>query len=96
MADLKSDSTFRLTIKELIGLAFGISSLLGVYFTLKSDIALAMQEPKPPISEQEFVYKDELVKTIMLTQSDVDALKEDVTEIKASLNKIEQRLYELR
>lgn len=97
MADLKSDSTFKLTIKELIALAFGISSLLAVFFTLKSDIALAMQEPKPPISEQEFVYKDELVrKTIMLTQSDVDALKEDVTEIKASLNKIEQRLYELR
>ena len=32
----------------------------------------------------------------MLTQSEVDGLNEDVTEIKASLNKIEQRLYELR
>tara|TARA_R100000479_G_scaffold62583_1_gene29574 strand:- start:263 stop:433 length:171 start_codon:yes stop_codon:yes gene_type:complete len=56
-----------------------------------------MQEPKPIITQQEFQYKDELVrKTIMLTQQDVDGIKVDVQEIKESLNKIEDRLYEAR
>ena len=49
------------------------------------------------ITQQEFQYKDELVrKTIMLTQQDVDGIKVDVQEIKESLNKIEDRLYEAR
>ena len=97
MGELTPESKFALTIKELIALVFGISSLLGVYFTLKSDIALAMQEPKPVITEQEFKFKDELVrKTIMLTQKEVTALKEDIGEIKESLNKIEERMYEMR
>jgi hypothetical protein len=97
MAELNPNSKFQLTIKELIALGFGISSLLGVYFTLKADIALAMQEPKPVITQQEFQYKDELVrKTIMLTQQEVSSVKEDVAEIKESLNKIEDRLYERR
>mgnify|MGYP003122043079 FL=1 len=97
MSDLTPSSKFSLTIKELIALGFGISSLLTVYFTLKADIALAMQEPKPIITQQEFQYKDELIrKTIMLTQQDVDGIKVDVQEIKESLNKIEDRLYEAR
>ena len=32
----------------------------------------------------------------MLTQQDVDGIKVDVQEIKESLNKIEDRLYEAR
>ena len=97
MADLNPNSKFQLTIKELIALGIGISSLLGVYFTLKSDIALAMQEPKPIITQQEFQYKDEIIrKTIMLTQQEVSTVKEDVAEIKESLDKIEDRLYEAR
>ena len=70
-----------------------VSLLCWVEFTLKADIALAMQEPKPVITQQEFQYKDELVrKTIMSTQQEVSSVKEDVAEIKESLNKIEDRL----
>ena len=32
----------------------------------------------------------------MLTQQDVDAMKEDLIEIKETLNKLEERLYEKR
>jgi len=56
-----------------------------------------MQEPKPIITQQEFQYKDEIIrKTIMLTQQEVSTVKEDVAEIKESLDKIEDRLYEAR
>ena len=47
-------------------------SLATIYFTLKSDIALAMTEPKPEVTSTEFRYKDEIIrKAIMTTQEDV-------------------------
>ena len=95
--EINSNTQVKLTIKDAAGLCFVLISVLSVYFTLKSDIALAMERPKPVITEQEYHYKDEVVrKTIMLTQQDVDAMKEDLIEIKETLNKLEERLYETK
>jgi hypothetical protein len=75
------------TISIIIG---GVISLATMYFTLKSDIALAMEKPDPVISRTEYDLKDELVRqTIMDTQEDVDQILED-------LKKIDERLYEIR
>ena len=74
--ELNSDTQIKLTIKDAVGMGMILVSVLSVYFTLKSDIALAMERPEPVITEQEYHYKDEVVrKTIMLTQQDVDAMK---------------------
>jgi len=95
MSEITKDTQLKLTIKDAAGLGFVLVSILSVYFTLKADIALAMEKPEPVISEQEYQYKDEIVrKTIMLTQQDVDAMKEDVQEIKETLKLLESRLYE--
>jgi len=95
MSEITKDTQLKLTIKDAAGLGFVLVSILSVYFSLKSDIALAMEKPEPVISEQEYQYKDEIVrKTIMLTQQDVDAMKEDVQEIKETLKLLESRLYE--
>ena len=80
--EINSNTQVKLTIKDAVGLGFVLVSVLSVYFTLKSDIALAMERPKPVITEQEYHYKD------------VDAMKEDLSEIKKTLNKLEERLYE--
>jgi len=75
------------TIGMIIG---GTISLALMYFTLQADIALAMEKPEPVISRTEYDLKDELVRqTIMDTQKDVDQILEE-------LEKIEQRLYEIR
>ena len=75
------------TIGIIIG---GTISLALMYFTLQADIALAMEKPEPVISRTEYDLKDELVRqTIMDTQKDVDQILEE-------LEKIEQRLYEIR
>jgi len=64
-------------------------TLATMWFSLKADIALAMEKPEPPIDRVEYDLKDELIReTIMNTQ-------EDVEEIKGTLEKVEQRLYEL-
>ncbi len=97
MAQIDKNSTFSLTIKDAAGLGEFVVGILSVYFSLKSDIALAMEKPEPVISEQEYHYKDEIVrKTIMLTQQDVDGIKDDVEEIKETLKTLEQRLYEIQ
>ena len=94
--DLTPDSKFSLTIKELIAAAVGFSSLIAMYFTLQADIAKAMELPEPEVQKIEFDYKDQLVrKTIEITQEDVSTIKSDIEEIKAQLNKMDERLYEI-
>ena len=75
------------TIGLIIG---GVISLATLYFTLQADIALAKELPAPVIDRVEYDLKDELIRqTIMDTQ-------EDVEEIKETIDKIDERLYELQ
>ncbi len=75
---------------KTIGIIVGFTiSLATTYFTLKADIALAMEEPKPVIDRVEYDLKDELVRqTIMDTQKDVEMLLE-------KFDKMEERIYKL-
>ena len=88
--ELNEDTGFNISIKTLIGIAFGMATLIGMWFTLQADIAEAKELPIPPppdVTRMEFDMKDQLVRqTIMTTQ-------EDVKEIKETLEKIEQRIY---
>tara|TARA_Y100000361_G_scaffold2739_1_gene2350 strand:- start:253 stop:540 length:288 start_codon:yes stop_codon:yes gene_type:complete len=75
------------TIGLIIGGAVSIATL---YFALQADIALAKELPVPVIDRVEYDLKDELIRqTIMDTQ-------EDVEEIKETIDKIDERLYELQ
>ena len=68
----------------IVGFTITIASM---YFVMQADIAEAKELPKPEISKTEYELKDELIRqTIMDTQ-------EDVTEIKNTLEKIEDKLY---
>ncbi|MHA2084176.1 MAG: hypothetical protein ACXABD_10505 [Candidatus Thorarchaeota archaeon] len=94
--EISENTKFTLDAKT-IGLIIGFSvSLATTYFSLKSEIALAMEKPEPVITQQEYQYKDEIVRqTIMMTQKDVDGIKEDINEIKETLKLLEERLYEI-
>jgi len=74
------------TIGLIIG---GVISLASLYFVMQADIAEAKGLPRPEISKLEYDLKDELIRaTIMDTQDDVE-------EIKETIKKIDQRLYEM-
>jgi len=74
------------TIGMIVGFVISLSTM---WFTLKADIALAMEKPEPVIERVEYDLKDELVRqTIMDTQEDVDLILE-------KLGKLEERVYEL-
>jgi len=79
-----------LDLKTIGMLAAGLATLIGMWFALKSDIALAKELPAPVIDRIEYDLKDELIRsTIMDTQ-------EDVEEIKETLDKMDERLYEMQ
>ena len=74
------------TIGMIIGFTVTIASL---YFIMQADIAEAKELPRPEISKLEYDLKDELIRaTIMDTQDDVE-------EIKETIKKIDERLYEM-
>ena len=67
-----------------------VVTIAGMWFTLQADIAQAKELPVPVIDRIEYDLKDELIRqTIMDTQ-------EDVEEIKETIDKIDQRLYEIQ
>jgi len=88
---LNEDTSFKISIKTLGGIAALIATLVGMWFTLQADIAEAKELPAPPdpeVTRMEFDMKDQMIRnTIMNTQ-------EDVKEIKKSIEKIEEKLYE--
>ena len=79
-----------ISLKTIGAIIFGIISLTGVWLSLKSDIALAMEMPKPVIDRVEYDLKDELIRqTIMDTQDDVEQILE-------KLDKLDERVYEIQ
>jgi len=89
--ELSEDTSLNISIKTLIGIGFGIMTLVGMWFTLQADIAEAKELPlplDPEITRMEFDMKDQLIRqTIMSTQ-------DDVTEIKDDIKMIKEKLYE--
>ena len=89
--ELSEDTSLNISIKTLIGIGFGIMTLVGMWFTLQADIAEAKELPlplDPEITRMEFGMKDQLIRqTIMSTQ-------DDVTEIKDDIKMIKEKLYE--
>ena len=89
--ELNEETSFQISIKTLGGIAALITTLVGMWFTLQADIAEAKELPAPPdpeVTRMEFDMKDQMIRqTIMTTQ-------EDVQEIKKSIEKIEDKLFD--
>ena len=88
--ELNEDTGFNVSIKSLIAIGFAMATVIGMWFALQADIAEAKElpvAPPPDVTRMEFDMKDQMIRnTIMTTQ-------EDVKEIKNSLEKIEDKLY---
>tara|TARA_R110000868_G_scaffold72184_1_gene210688 strand:+ start:271 stop:546 length:276 start_codon:yes stop_codon:yes gene_type:complete len=91
MAQHISETTqITLNIKT-IGLAIsGFGLLMSMWFMVQADIAEAKTLPLPEITRVEFDMKDKLIRqTIMTTQ-------EDISEIKADMKRIEEKIDRLK
>ena len=99
--ELNEDSGFKISIKTLLGIGAGMAAVISMWFILQADIAEAKilpandwnpdweeKLPDPDVTRMEFDMKDKMIRqTIITTQ-------EDVKEIKESIEKIENKLYE--
>ena len=99
--ELNEDTSFKISIKTLGGIGVLIATLVGGWFALQGDKAEAKELPlnqwnpeweeklpDPDVTRMEFDMKDQMIRqTIMTTQ-------QDVQEIKKSIEKIEDKLYE--
>ena len=90
--ELNEETTLKLSLKTLGGIAVLIFTLVGMWFTLQADIAEAktLPEPLPPdITRMEYDMKDQLIRqTIMTTQEDVKEGKEDIKRIEEKIDKL--------
>jgi len=88
--ELNENTSFKISIQTLIAIGFGMATIIGMWFALQADIAEAKELPVIPpdeVTRMEFQMKDQMIRnTIMDTQKDVE-------EIKKSLEKIEDKLY---
>ena len=88
--ELNEDTGFTISVKTIIAIGFAMATIIGMWFALQADIAEAKELPVIPpdeVTRMEFQMKDEMIRnTIMDT-------KKDVEEIKESIEKIEDKLY---
>jgi len=86
------DTKVTLDLKTIgMGVA-GLAALIGMWFALQADIALAMELPEPAdpeITRMEFDMKDQLVRqTIMTTQEDVKEIKEQLSKLNDKIDSL--------
>jgi len=88
--ELNEDTGFKISIKTLIGIGAAMATIISMWFMLQADINEAKElpvAPPPDVTRMEFDMKDQMIRqTIITTQ-------EDVKEIKESIEKIEDKLY---
>ncbi len=88
--EVSENTVLGLSLKSL-GVIIGacVMATMG-YFDLKAEVQEAKTLPQPVIGRVEFDLKDKLVReTIMNTQ-------DDVADIKKQLERMEERLFEIR
>ena len=89
--ELNEDTGFNISIKTLLGIGAAMATIISMWFMLQADIADAKELPAPPdpeVTRMEFDMKDQMIRQTSITT------QEDVKEIKKSIEKIEDKLYE--
>ena len=90
--ELNEDTTFKLSIKTLGGIAALIFTLVSMWFILQGDIAEAKElpvAPAPDVTRMEFDMKDQNIRlTIQNTADDVEEIKEDMKRIEDKIDKL--------
>ena len=80
--ELGKDTKLTLKLETIISVVVTIGMVVGVYFSLLGEIAIAKELPTPEVSRTEYDLKDQMIRdTIMNTQEDVEEIKEDVKNI---------------
>ena len=87
--ELNEDSGFKVSIKTLAAIGAAMATVISMWFMLQADIDEARDLPihTNDVSRMEFDMKDQMIRNTIITT------QEDVEDIKKTLEKIEDKLY---
>jgi plasmid maintenance system antidote protein VapI len=88
--ELSKDSKFSVSIETLVILGSVLVTVVGMWFTLQSEIDEAKKLPPAEVSRTEYDLKDQLIRETIINIED----KVDANGVK--LDKIEERLYRMQ
>tara|TARA_R100000808_G_C2149969_1_gene158536 strand:- start:2528 stop:2812 length:285 start_codon:yes stop_codon:yes gene_type:complete len=90
--ELNEDTGFKISIKTLIAIGFGMATIISMWFMLQADIEEAKELPKPPapdVTRMEFDMKDQNIRqSIEHTEEAVDEIKEDLKRMEDKIDKL--------
>ena len=87
--ELNEDTSFKISLKTLVGIAVLIFTLVGMWFTLQADINEAKELPEPEISKMEFNMKDKMVREAVLnTEKNVEKLEERMIRMEDKMDQL--------
>jgi len=94
--DVNKDTKFTLSLETFISVSITIALVVGMWFTLQSDIQEAKELPEPPVSRTEYDLKDQMIRnSIMNTEDKVEKLEEKVDDIKKDTRSINETLLNM-
>ena len=105
--ELNEDTTFKMSVKTMIALGFGIATLIAGWYSLMAEIQEAKEQPVPvdvtiikeeilkEIPESEITRMEFDMKDQMIRQS-IITTQSDIEEIKEALERIEDKVYNRR
>ena len=92
MKELSENTGFNISIKTLISIAVIIATLVGMWFSLQSDIEDAKKLPEPPpqdVTRMEYDMKDKNIRlSIEHTEKTVDEIKEDIKRLEEKIDRL--------
>ena len=88
--EVSENTMFKLSVKTLIALFVVISSFIGVYYSLASQIEEAKNLPKQDISRNEIDLKLNLISNTVMSNA------EKLEKMDAQMDKLEERVFELK
>ena len=93
--ELGKDTKLTLKLETIISVLVTIGMVVGVYFSLLSEIAEAKELPAPEVSRTEYDLKDQMIRnTIIETQKDVTEVKETQKEMRDDVKNIERMMMQ--
>ena len=102
--ELNEDTTFKMSVKTMIALGFGIATLIAGWYSFMAEIQEANEQPVPvdvtifkeeiliEIPEAEISRMEFDMKDQMIRQT-IITTQSDIEEIKKAIEKIEDKLY---
>jgi len=93
--EISKDSKFTLSLETAATVVVTLGMIIGMWFTLQSDIEEAKELPAPEVSRTEYDLKDQMIRnTIIETQKDVTEVKETQKEMRDDVKNIERMMMQ--